>query len=147
MSLEVKINDELKSAMKAQDRVRLDALRSIRSAIIEFSKSGIGREMNEEEELKLLNMLAKRRKESIDMFEKGNRPELAEKEKLELEVIQEFLPKQLSEEEAIVILKNLIAENNAAAKDFGKMMGLSMKLLSGKFDGSKVQQILKEILN
>lgn len=147
MSLEAKINDELKSAMKAQDRVRLDALRSIRSAIIEFSKSGIGRDMNEEEELKLLNMLAKRRKESIDMFEKGNRPELAEKEKLELEVILEFLPKQLSEEEAMVILKNLITENNATAKDFGKMMGMSMKLLSGKFDGSKVQQILKEILN
>lgn len=146
MSLEIKINEELKSAMKAQDRIRMDALRSIRSAIIEFSKSGIGREMTEEEELKMLNMLAKRRKESIDMFEKGNRPELAEKEKLELAIIQEFLPKQLTEEEVIVLLKNLIAENNATAKDFGKMMGISMKLLSGKFDGSKVQQILKDIL-
>jgi hypothetical protein len=146
MSLETIINEELKSAMKAQDRIRLDALRSIRSAIIEFSKSGIGRAMNEEEELKMLNMLAKRRKESIEMFETGNRPELAEKEKLELEVIQEFLPKQLSEKEVIVILKNLIADNNATVKDFGKMMGMSMKLLSGKFDGGKVQQILKEIL-
>lgn len=146
MSLEIKINEELKSAMKAQDRIRMDALRSIRSAIIEFSKSGIGREMTEEEELKMLNMLAKRRKESIDMFEKGNRPELAEKEKLELAIIQEFLPKQLTEEEVIVLLKNLIAENNATAKDFGKMMGMSMKLVSGKFDGSKVQQILKDIL-
>lgn len=146
MSLEIKINEELKSAMKAQDRIRMDALRSIRSAIIEFSKSGIGREMTEEEELKMLNMLAKRRKESIEMFEKGNRPELAEKEKLELAIIQEFLPKQLSEEEVIVLIKNLITENNATAKDFGKMMGMSMKLLSGKFDGSKVQQILKDIL-
>ena len=146
MSLEIKINEELKSAMKAQDRIRMDALRSIRSAIIEFSKSGVGREMTEEEELKMLNMLAKRRKESIEMFEKGNRPELAEKEKLELAIIQEFLPKQLTEEEVIVLLKNLIAENNATAKDFGKMMGMSMKLVSGKFDGSKVQQILKDIL-
>jgi hypothetical protein len=147
MSLELIINDELKNAMKAQDKIRIETIRSIRSAIIEFNKSGIGREMTEEEELKMLNTLAKKRKESIEMYEKGNRPELADKEKQELHIIQEFLPQQLSEEEVVVILKKLIADNNATVKDFGKMMGMSMKLLAGKFDGAKVQQILKEILS
>jgi uncharacterized protein YqeY len=146
MNLEQKITEELKSAMKAQNKVRIEAIRSIRSAIIEFNKSGIGHEMTEEEGLKMLNTLAKRRKESIEMFEKGNRPELAEKERLELAIIQEFLPKQLTEEEATVIIKNLITEQNATAKDFGKVMGMTMKLLSGKFDGAKVQSILKELL-
>lgn len=146
MNLEEKINEELKSAMKNQEKVRLDAIRSIRSAILEFNKSGIGRAMTSEEELKLLNSLAKKRKESIEMYEKGNRPELAEKESQELKVIQEFLPKQLSDEEVQSIIQKVIAENNATAKDFGKIMGLVMKQVSGKYDGSKIQAILKELL-
>jgi len=146
MNLEEAINEELKTAMKNQDKVRLDAIRSIRSAILEFNKSGIGRAMTSEEELKLLNSLAKKRKESIEMYEKGNRPELAEKESQELKVIQEFLPKQLSDEEVQSIIKKVIAENNPTAKDFGKIMGLVMKQVSGKYDGSKIQAILKELL-
>jgi hypothetical protein len=146
MNLEETINEELKTAMKNQDKVRLDAIRSIRSAILEFNKSGIGRAMTSEEELKLLNSLAKKRKESIEMYEKGNRPELAEKESQELKVIQEFLPKQLSDEEVQSIIKKVIAENNPTAKDFGKIMGLVMKQVSGKYDGSKIQAILKELL-
>ena len=147
MKLEDLINEQLKNAMKAQDKVRIDAIRSIRSVIIEFNKSGIGREMTEEEGLKMLNTLAKKRKEAIEMFEKGNRPELAEKEKEELEIIQEFLPKQLTEEEAKQIIQQIITENNATQKDFGRMMGLAMKQLTGKFEGGKVQDIIKELLS
>ncbi len=146
MNFEEKINEELKNAMKNQDKVRIDAIRSIRSAIIEFNKSGSGKEMTQDEEIKLLNSLAKKRKESIEMYSKGNRPELAEKEAQELAIIQEFLPKQLNDDEAKEIIQKLIAENNATAKDFGKMMGLAMKMLSGKYEGAKVQAILKELL-
>jgi hypothetical protein len=146
MKFEEKINEELKNAMKNQDKVRMDTIRSIRSAIIEFNKSGSGQEMTEEDGIKLLNSLAKKRKESIEMYTKGNRLELAEKEAQELAIIQEFLPKQLDDEEAKKMIQKLIADNNATAKDFGKMMGLSMKLLSGKYEGSKVQAILKELL-
>jgi hypothetical protein len=146
MKFEEKINEELKNAMKNQDKVRMDTIRSIRSAIIEFNKSGSGKEMTEEDGIKLLNSLAKKRKESIEMYTKGNRLELAEKEAQELAIIQEFLPKQLDDEEAKKMIQKLIADNNATAKDFGKMMGLSMKLLSGKYEGSKVQAILKELL-
>jgi uncharacterized protein YqeY len=102
--------------------------------------------MTQDEEIKLLNSLAKKRKESIEMYSKGNRPELAEKEAQELAIIQEFLPKQLNDDEAKEIIQKLIAENNATAKDFGKMMGLAMKMLSGKYEGAKVQAILKELL-
>lgn len=146
MNFEEKINQELKNAMKNQDKVRIDAIRSIRSAIIEFNKSGSDKEMTQDEEIKLLNSLAKKRKESIEMYSKGNRPELAEKEAQELAIIQEFLPKQLNDDEAKEIIQKLIAENNATAKDFGKMMGLAMKMLSGKYEGAKVQAILKELL-
>jgi len=147
MNLETKINEELKIAMKNQDKIRIDALRSIRSAIIEFNKSGVGHEMTEEDSIKILNSLAKKRKESIEMFNKGNRPDLAEKEQAELMVIQEFLPKQMDDSEIEIELKKIIAEMNATSKDFGKVMGTAMKKFSGRADGSKVQSILKTLLN
>jgi len=147
MNLEARINEELKNAMKNQDKVRIDALRSIRSAIIEFNKSGVGHEMTEDEGLKILNSLAKKRKESIDLFIKGNRPDLAEKEQAELAVIQEFLPKQMDDSEIETELKQMIAEMNAGSKDFGKVMGAAMKKFSGRADGAKVQSILKTLLS
>lgn len=147
MNLEAKINEELKNAMKNQDKVRIDALRSIRSAIIEFNKSGAGHEMTDEEGIKILNSLAKKRKESIELFVKGNRPDLAEKEQAELAVIQEFLPKQMDDSEIETELKKIIVEMNATSKDFGKVMGAAMKKFSGRADGSKVQTILKTLLN
>lgn len=147
MNLEARINEELKNAMKSQDKVRIDALRSIRSAIIEFNKSGIGHAMTEEEEIKLLNSLAKKRKEAIEMYEKGNRPDLLEKEQAELKVIQEFLPQQLDENQIESELKNIITEMNATQKDFGKVMGAAMKKFAGRADGAVVQSILKKLLN
>lgn len=147
MNLEAKINEELKNAMKNQDKVRIDALRSIRSAIIEFNKSGADHKMTEDEGIKMLNSLAKKRKEAIEMYEKGNRPDLMEKEQLELKVIQEFLPQQLDEVAIEVELKAMITEMNATAKDFGKVMGAAMKKFAGRADGSQVQTILKNLLN
>ena len=147
MSLELKINEEMKSAMKSGSKLRLETLRSVRAAIIEFVKSGIDREMNSDDEIKILNTLAKKRKDAIAMYEQAGKTEMKEQEEFELTVIQEFLPKQLSDEEIIDIIKDIITNAGAtSAKDFGKVMGPSMKALSGKADGNKVQQIVKTLL-
>lgn len=148
MDLEKKVSEELKKAIKESDQVRMDVLRSIRAAILEFKKSGINREMNEEDELKILNSLAKKRKEAIELYEKGGRTDLADKERKELEVIQSFLPAQMSEEEIRGFLAKIIQEINAQSpSDLGKVMGRAMKELKGKADGSLVQKIARELLS
>ncbi|ROL55989.1 GatB/YqeY domain-containing protein [Bacteroidetes/Chlorobi group bacterium Naka2016] len=147
MNLEQKVGEELKKAIKEGDQIRMDALRSIRASILEFKKSGIGREMNEEDEIKILNSLAKKRKEAIEMYEQGGRTDLAEKERKELEIIKQFLPEQLSEEEIRKIVASIIQELNASSpSDLGKVMGRAMKDLKGKADGSLVQSIARELL-
>ncbi|MGA2298766.1 MAG: GatB/YqeY domain-containing protein [FCB group bacterium] len=147
MGLEAKINEELKNAIKSGDKIRLETLRSIRAGIIEFNKSGAGREMNESDELKILNTNAKRRKDAIALYEQGGRADLADKEKSELSIIEEFLPKQMSEIEVKSIVQKIISETGATdIKDMGKVMGLSMKQLQGKADGTLVQKIVKELL-
>lgn len=121
--LKEKINELMKEAMKSGDKVKLETLRSIRAAFIEFDKSGSGKELNEEEEIKIINSLVKKRKESIEIFEKANRLDLAEKEKMELEILQSFLPSQLSEEEISKKLDEIIQQLGASdPKDFGKVL-------------------------
>lgn len=147
MTLEIKINEEIKSAMKSGDKLRLDTVRSIRASIIEFSKSGVGREMNSDDEIKLLNSLAKKRKDAIAMYEQAGRTEMQAQETAELAIIQEFLPKQLSDAEIIDIIKSIIDKVGASSeKDFGKVMGPAMKALSGQADGNKVQSVVKSLL-
>jgi uncharacterized protein YqeY len=147
MNLEQKINEEMKAAMKSGNKLRLETIRSIRAAIIEFAKSGLDRAMNDEDEIKLLNSLAKKRKDAIAMYEQVGRNDAKEQEEFELTVIQEFLPKQLTDEEITDVIKGIIANAGAtSSKDFGKVMGPSMKALSGKADGTKVQQIVKSLL-
>src|SRR5579872_5245734 len=99
MALKDKINEDLKTAMKAGDKVRTETIRGIRAMIIEFDKSGAGREMSPDDEMKALTSAAKKRREAIELYDKNNRPELAEKERQELAIIQEYLPKQLSRSE------------------------------------------------
>src|ERR1051325_3641312 len=99
MNLRDRINEDLKTAMKAGDKVRTETLRGLRAGIIEFEKSGAGREMTQDDDLKILTAAAKKRREAIELYEQNNRPELAEKEKAELTVIQDYLPKQMSREE------------------------------------------------
>jgi len=96
MTLKDRINEDLKTSMKASDTFRTGAIRSIRASIIEFEKSGAGREMSPDDEIKMLSLAAKQRRESIEIYEQNNRPELADKEKAELAVIQQYLPTQLS---------------------------------------------------
>jgi uncharacterized protein YqeY len=139
-----KINELMKEAMKSGDKVKLETLRSIRAAFIEFDKSGSGKELNEEEEIKIINSLVKKRKESIEIFEKANRKDLAEKEKQELEILQSFLPAQLTEEEISKKLDEIIQQLGAKdPKDFGKVMGIAMKEFKGRADGKLVQSLVK----
>ena len=147
MSLKEKIGVDLKSSMLAQNAFRTETLRSIRAEILKMDKSGLDREMNDEEELQLLNKQAKMRKESIEMFEAAGRLDLVERETKQLEIINEYLPKQLSREEAEAIIDNVIKESGASsAKDIGKVMGPVMKELKGKFDGKIIQEIVKSRL-
>lgn len=147
MSLKEKINEDLKTAMKNQDAVKTETLRSIRAEILKMDKSGLQREMTEEEEIQLLTRQVKMRKESIEMFEKGNRPDLVEKEKLQLDIINAYLPKPLSKEEAEEIINNILKElGEVTEKDFGRVMSASMKSLKGKIDGKIIQEIVKSKL-
>jgi uncharacterized protein YqeY len=147
MSLTEQINADLKAAMKSGDSVKLNTIRSIRAQIIEFSKSGTGEAITPEIEMSMLLSAAKKRKESIEMYEKGGRQDLADQEKRELEIISSYLPKQMTKEEAEAVIAKIIAETGAAsAKDFGKVMPLAMKELKGKFDGKVVQEIVKQKL-
>lgn len=147
MSLKDKINEDLKKSMLAQNAFRTETLRSIRAEILKMDKSGMDREMNEDEELQLLNKQAKMRKESIEMFETAGRSDLVDRETKQLEIINEYLPKQLSREEAEIIIDNVIKQSGAeSAKDIGKVMGPVMKELKGKFDGKIIQEIVKSRL-
>ncbi len=142
-----KINDLIKEAMKSGDKLKLETLRSIRAAFIEFDKSGANKELNDEEELRIINSLVKKRKESIEIFEKANRLDLAEKEKKELEILISFLPEQLSDDEISKKLDEIIQHVGAKdSKDFGKVMGIAMKEFKGRADGKVVQNILKSKL-
>lgn len=147
MSLKEIINADLKEAMKSGDKLRLETVRSIRALILEYEKSGAKTEMTAEDELNMLNSIAKKRKDSIEQFEKGNRPDLAEKEKAELSIILNYLPKQLTEEEVYEEIKKIAAEVNAVSKaDFAKLMPVAAKALKGKADGKVVKSIVEKIL-
>ena len=147
MDLSEKINTDLKIAMKSGDSVRLNTVRAIRSKIIELSKRGTGSVLTQEDELTILLGEVKKRKEAIEMYQKGGRTDLVDQEQRELEIINEYLPKQLSGEEAMEIVKKIMSDVGAvSAKDFGKVMSLAMKELKGKFDGKVVQEIVKQQL-
>ena len=148
MSLKDKINNDLKEAMKSGDKIRLATIRSLRALILDFEKSGVGREQTEEEEIALLTSAAKKRKESIEQFRNAGREELAEKEEAELEIINEYLPKQLSDEELLEQISSLAQGIGAKEKsDFPKLMPLAAKTFKGKADGRKIKEIVDKILS
>jgi hypothetical protein len=147
MSLKERINDDLKTAMKAGDKLRTETIRSLRAGVIEFEKSGADREMSPDDDMKILTVAAKKRREAIELYEQNNRQELAEKEKAELAVIMEYLPKQMTREEVQARVDAIIAETGAAGpQDSNKVMPVIMKEVKGKADGRMVQEIVKERL-
>jgi uncharacterized protein len=148
MNLETKIMGEMKDAMKAKDEASLRALRAIKAEIIKAKTDpGAGGEIDEATEQKFLQKMVKQRKDSLDIFEKQGREDLAVKEKEELAVIQRFLPTQMSEEEITVAIKQIIADTGASsAADLGKVMGAASKQLAGKADGKAISTIVKSLL-
>lgn len=147
MTLSEQINIDMKAAMKAGERTRLDTLRLLRAHFIELSKRGSEQAITPEEELSVLMTAIKKRKEAIEIYEKGGRLDLAQQERAELDIISSYLPKQLSSEEAAETINRIILETGAASpKDFGKVMPLAMKELKGKIDGKIVQEIVKSKL-
>ncbi|MBI3787450.1 MAG: GatB/YqeY domain-containing protein [Ignavibacteriales bacterium] len=147
MTLNERINADLKEAMKSGEKTKLETLRSIRAQMIELSKRGTGKEITPDEELSVLMSAIKKRKEAMEMYEKGGRMELVKQEQQELEIINAYLPKQMSKEEAEQVIMNIVTQTGAAsAKDFGKVMPLAMKELKGKIDGKIVQELVKNKL-
>lgn len=149
MSLEQKIMADLKTAMLAKDEAGLRSLRAIKAAII-IAKTAEGAkgEINEEDEVKLLQKLVKSRKDSLEIFQQQNRPELAKKEEEEIAVIEKFLPKQLSANEIKTQLTQIITETGASSPaDMGRVMGIATKQLAGKADGKTISALVKELLS
>jgi uncharacterized protein YqeY len=148
MSLEQKIMADLKTAMLAKDEAGLRSLRAIKAAIIlAKTAEGANGEVTEAEEVKLLQKLVKSRKDSLEIFQQQNRPELAKKEEEESTIIEKFLPKQMSTDEVKVVLTKIIEEVGASSPaDMGKVMGAATKQLAGKADGKTISSLVKELL-
>ena len=149
MSLQDKVNSSIKDAMLSKDQVKLRGLRAIKSAImIALTEKGSDGTMNEDQEIKLLQKMAKQRKDSIEIFEEQGRDDLATKEKEELETIEEFLPAQLSEAEIEAVVKEIIEQTGASSmQDMGKVMGASNQKMAGKADGKTISGIVKRLLS
>jgi uncharacterized protein YqeY len=148
MSLQEQINADVISAMKAKEEVKLRALRSLKSALLlAASEPGAHGVVTDESALKIFQKLAKQRKESLDIYIQNKRDDLAQVEREELEIIERYLPKQMSEEEIKAILQGVVTDAGASsAVDFGKVMPLAMKALAGKADGKIISAVLKQIL-
>ncbi|MDA3616092.1 GatB/YqeY domain-containing protein [Polluticaenibacter yanchengensis] len=149
MSLETKVMDVMKEAMKAKDDKTLRSVRAIKAAIILAKTSeGAKGEITEDDEIKLLQKLVKQRKDSLEIFNTQNRPELAAKEQEEIDVISKFLPEQLEGDALKAVLVKILADAGASSPaDMGKAMGAANKQLAGKADGKSISTLVKEILN
>ena len=148
MSLKLKIDTAIKSAMLAKEQNRLLALRSIKSLILlEETKEGGSGSLSEDSEMKILNKAAKQRRDSLEIYKQQGRADLAEKEQAELSVIEEFLPKQLSPEELEGKIREIISQTGAAGPaDMGKVMGTASKSLAGLADGKSISETVKRLL-
>ncbi len=146
MSLKEQLNDAMKAAMKARDNLRLSAVRMVRSAI-KNREIDSRTELDDQAVTEVLTTIAKQRRESIRMYREGNRPELAEKEELELAILLEFLPIQLSPEEIDTLISQIIQDIEAhGAKDMGRVMKAVTPLTAGKADGKMVSDAVRKLL-
>lgn len=145
--LEEKIQNEIAAAMKAKNEVRLSALRSVKAAILNEKSNGTHHELTDADVVTIIQKLVKQRKEAADIYIEAGRAELAEKENSEREVLEEFVPKQLTEDEIKENVRSIIAETGAASmKDMGKVMGLATQRMKGVADGRVISAIVKGLL-
>ena len=148
MSLESTINEDLKQAMKAKDQVALRGIRAIKSAILLYNTSGASEELTQEKEIAILQKLIKQRQDSLDIYEKQGREDLAVVEREEIAVIMRYLPQQLSEAELNEAIRSIIQRTGASSmKDMGSVMGEASKELAGKADGKTISAVVKALLS
>jgi len=147
MTLEERINNDLKVAMKAKDEVALRGIRAIKSAILIAKTDGSGQAIDEAREVALVQKLIKSRQDSLDIYEKNSREDLAVVEREEIEILKRYLPQMLEGEELENILRAIIAEVGASsAADMGKVMGAATKQLAGKAEGRLISETVKRLL-
>lgn len=148
MTLEQKITTDLKAAMKAKDEAAKRGIRAIKQAILLAKTDGSGAEIDEAREIKMLQKLAKQRKESLAIFDAQGRDDLAKIEREELEIIERYLPAQLSEADITTAIQEIIQQTGASSmRDMGKVMGMATKRFAGQADGKVVSGIVKQLLN
>lgn len=148
MTIEEQVNDGIKNAMKAHDKIRLETMRNIKKVILETkTKPGAADQIDDAECIKIIQKLAKQGKESAEIYKQQGREELYEQESGQVAVLEEFLPKQLSDAELTEVLKEIIASVGASSpQDMGKVMGAATKKLAGLADGKAVSAKVKELL-
>ena len=147
MSLETTINTAIVTAMKAKDKVALDSLRAVKSQILLLKTEIKGAEVTDDQVITILQRLVKQRKDSYEQFSAQGRTDLAEVETAQIKVIEEYLPKQLTDEELKAEIENLISETGASSiKEMGKVIGLASKNLAGKVEGKRISAMVKELL-
>lgn len=148
MSLELTINEAIKTAMREKDKVALDSLRAVKSQILLLKTEAKGADVSAEQEIAILQRMIKQRKDSYEQFVAQNRNDLAEVEIAQMKVIEQFLPAQLSAEELEAEIKKIIAKVGAESlKDLGKVMGTASKALAGKSDGKSISEMVKKLLS
>ena len=148
MSLQENVNEQLKTAMKAKDTVALESLRAIKTAITMAKTQAGAKELNLEDEIKLIQKLVKQRKDSAEIFHQQGRVDLAEPEEAQIKIIEQFLPEQLDEAAITEIVTRIIAKIGAAGiKDMGKVMGMASKEIAGKADGKTISTIVHQKLS
>ncbi len=149
MSLETRITDDMKTAMRAKDKVALEAIRAIKSAILLAKTDASGKDgLSEDDELKLLTKLKKQRSDSAAIYREQNRAELAEAEEAQIAIIDNYLPKQLGEDEIKAKVADIIAKTGAEGmKDMGKVMGMASKEMAGQADGKTISGIVRNLLS
>lgn len=148
MTLFEQVNADIKTAMKAKEKEKLEALRAIKAAfLIANTEKGSDGVLADDKALVIIQKLIKQRRESADIYSKNNRQELADKELLEADVIEKYLPVQMSEAEIKAEVEKIITETGASSiKEMGRVMGMASKKLSGKADGKKIAEIVKALL-
>lgn len=151
MSIKDRLSEDLKTAMRAKDQVRLRTIRSLRAALMEKEideRAGGQATLSDEQEMAVLQKQAKQRRDAIQQYEEAGRDDLSAREQEELEVIEEYLPRQLTDEEIRTVVREVIDAGGAQSRaDMGKVMGLAMQRLRGRAEGRKVQQIAQELLS
>ena len=147
MTLNERVAEDIKGALKNGEKIKLETLRTLRAQFLELAKRGSDKPVTPDDEMSVLLTAIKKRKEAIDLYQQAERKDLVEKESQELQIIQTYLPSQMSMEEAGMEIQKIIEHSGASSqKDFGKVMGIAMKELKGKIDGKAVQEIVKQKL-